>query len=134
MILGAQVAFLMCYLFFCDILYGTTTIPALPAGYPSGAETLTGAMVIAGIAAVTVTIKVLLAMAAVALIFGYIRHYLAVLSYYDEEKYAGYKSYRSSKIPDWLMNFSIGKEAERERIAAVEDCIKKCKAIRESPE
>jgi hypothetical protein len=133
MILGAQIAFLMCYLFFCDILIGTT-IPSLPAGYATGTATLTGAMVIAGIAAVTLTIKVLPAMATVALIFGYTRHYLAVLSYYDEEKYAGYKCYRSSALPAWLMKYDIGKESEGQRLAAIEDCKKKCKAIRESPE
>jgi hypothetical protein len=133
MILGAQVAFLMCYLFFCDILYGTTR-PALPAGYAVGSETLTGAMVMAGLVAVTVTIKFLLAVAAVALIVGYVKHYLVVLSYYDEEKYAGYKGYRADKTPHWLMAYGIGQEAERERLKAVEDCMHKCKVIRESPE
>jgi hypothetical protein len=133
MILGAQIAFIMCYLFFCEILYGTT-IPALPAGYTQGAQTLTGAMVMAGLAAIVITIEILLVFAAIALVAGYVRHYLAVLSYYDEEKYAGYKSYRSGKTPDWLMNTDIGKEAELQRLEAVLDCRRKCKAIREGTE
>ena len=133
MIWGAQIAFLVCYLFWVQILYGVTK-PALPAGYASGAETLTGAMVIAGVAAIIVTIKVLLFLAAVGMIVGYLRHYLVVLSYYDEQKYAAYKKYRSGMTPTWLMNFSVGQESERERLAAIEDCKKKCKAIKEGPE
>lgn len=133
MILGAQIAFIMCYLFWCTILY-ETAIPALPSGYVTGSETLSGAMVIAGLAATVVTIKILLAFAAIAMIVGYLRHYSAVLSYYDEDKFAGYKVYRSGKIPEWLMNFEIGKEAERQRLEAIEDCKKRCKAIREGME
>jgi hypothetical protein len=133
MILGAQIAFIVCYLLWCSILYGTT-IPALPAGYVQGSETLTGAMVMAGQAAIITTIKILLSFAAIGMIVGYVRHYLAVLSYYDEEKYAGYKAYRAGKTAEWLMGYGIGQEAERERLAAVEDCKKKCKAIRELPE
>ena len=133
MVWGAQIAFLICYLFWVQILYGVT-IPALPHGYASGAETLSGAMVIAGIAAIIVTIKVLLFLAAVGMIVGYLRHYLVVLSYYDEQKYAAYKKYRSGMTPTWLMNFSVGQESERERLAAIEDCKKKCKAIKEGPE
>ena len=133
MIWGAQIAFLICYLIWCQILYGVV-IPALPPGYTSGAETLSGAMVIAGIAAIIVTIKLLLVLAAIGMIFGYIRHYLVVLSYYDEQKFAGYKKYRTDKTPAWLMNFSIGQGAEQERLAAIEDCRKRCKAIRESTE
>ena len=133
MILGAQIAFILCYLIWVDTLY-SVTIPALPAGHSLDSQTIAGAMVVAGVVAVSTTIKFLLVIAAVALIVGYVRHYLAVLSYYDEEKYASYKSYRASETMKWLMNFGIGQEAERERLAAVEDCKKKCKAIRESPE
>jgi hypothetical protein len=130
MILGAQLAFLVCYLFWVQILYGVT-IPALPAGYEYGAETVTGAMVIAGLAAIILTIKVMLFFAAIGMIVGYVRHYLVVLSYYDEQKYAGYKKYRTGRIPAWLMNFSIGQEAERERLRAIEVCMAKIKAIKE---
>jgi hypothetical protein len=130
MIWGAQIAFLMCYLIWCDILYGAA-VPSLPVGYASGANTLAGAMVIAGLAAVVATIKILLILASEGLIVGYVRHYLVVLSYYDEQKYAGYAKYRSGKTPGWLMNFSIGQEAERERLAAIEDCRKRIKAIKE---
>ena len=131
MILGAQIAFLLCYLEFCEVLYGTT-IPALPAGYAVGSQTLSGAMVMAGVAAVVITIETLLLLAAIALIMGYIKHYCAVLSYYDEEKYSGYAMFRSPKTPEWLMNFDIGKSAEQQRLAAIEDCKRKCKEIRDS--
>lgn len=130
MILGAQIAFLLCYLFWCEYLYGEA-VPALPSGYAVGSQTLSGAMVVAGIAAIAVTIKVLLYLAALALVVGYVRHCLAVLSYYDEQKYAGCAQYRAPKIPVWLMNFGIGQSAEQERLSAVEDCKKKCKAIRD---
>jgi hypothetical protein len=133
MIWGAQIAFLVCYLFWCQILY-SVTIPALPAGYTSGAETLSGAMVIAGVAAIIITIKVMLFLAVIGMVVGYIRHYLAVLSYYDEQKYAHYIKYRAGKTPAWLMNFGIGQESERERLVAVEDCRKRCKAIKEGME
>jgi hypothetical protein len=133
MIWGAQIAFLVCYLFWCNILYGVT-IPALPAGYATGSETLAGAMVIAGIAAIVITIKVMLFLAAVGMIVGYVRHYLVVLSYYDEQKYAAYKKYRASAIPAWLQSFDIGRASEQKRLAAVMDCIKRCKAIKESIE
>jgi hypothetical protein len=130
MIWGAQIAFLVCYLFWVQILYGVT-IPALPRGYASGAETLSGAMVIAGIAAIVITIKVMLVLAAIGMIVGWYRHYLVVLSYYDEQKYAAYKKCRLGKTPAWLMDFGIGQDSERERLAAVMDCIKRCKAIKE---
>jgi len=130
MILGAQIAFLVCYLYWCEILYGTA-VPALATGYAVGSQTLSGAMVISGVAAITITIETLLVLAAIGMIVGYVRHYLAVLSYYDERKYAAYIKYRSSKTPGWLMNFSIGRESERQCLAAIEDCKKKVKAIRE---
>ena len=133
MIWGAEIAFLLCYLFWCEILY-SVTIPALPAGYASGAETLSGAMMIAGVAAVVITIKILLVLAAIGMIAGYIRNYLVVLSYYDEQKYAAYKKYRAGQTPAWLMNFSIGRSAEQERLAAIEDFRKRCKWIREGQE
>ena len=133
MIWGAQIAFLICYLFWCQILYGIT-IPALPAGYASGAETLSGAMVIAGLAAIVITIKEMLFLAALGMVVGYIRHYFVVLSYYDEQKYAAYIKYRTGKTPAWLMNFGIGQGSEQERLAAIEDCRKKCKAIKEGME
>jgi hypothetical protein len=131
MVLGAQVAFIICYLEWCTILYGTT-VPALPTGYLPGSETLSGAMVMAGVAAIVVTIDTLLFIAAVAIIVGYVRNYLVVLSYYDEQKYAGYKMFRSGPLPEWLTQFDIGKDSERERLAATEDCKKRCKAISES--
>jgi hypothetical protein len=131
MIWGAQIAFLVCYLFWCQFLYGTA-VPQLPAGYATGSNTLAGAMVMAGAAAVVETIWVLLTLAAIGLVVGYIRHYLAVLSYYDEQKYASYIAYRAPAIPGWLRGFGIGKMAEQERLAAIEDCKRKCKAIRES--
>lgn len=133
MIWGAQIAFLICYLFFCDILY-RFAIPTLPTGYAQGAETLTGAMVMSGLAAVIMTIETLLFLAAIALIVGYMNRYLAVLSYYDEQEYAWCKQFRSGRVPAWLMRYSIGQEAERQRLAAIEDCKKKCKAIKESIE
>jgi hypothetical protein len=133
MVLGAQIAFIICWLIFCDI-FMRIAIPALPAGYTEGSQTVAGAMVVAGTTAAIMTIEILLFFAAIALIAGYIRHYLAVLSYYDEEKYAGYKSYRAPKTMTCLMNFSIGQEAERQRLAAIEDCKKKCQAIKESIE
>jgi len=129
MILGAQIAFLVGYLFWCNILY-SVTIPALPAGYSVGAETLCGAMVIAGVAALKITIEVMLFLAAVGLVVGYVRHYLVVLSYYDETKYAGYKKYRAGRLPDCLMTYGIFQEDERERLAAVEDCRKRVAEIR----
>ena len=131
MILGAQIAFLIGYLFWCNFLIGTT-VPLLPAGYAAGGDTMAGAMVMAGILAIWYTILTLLSFAAIALIVGYVRHYLVVLSYYDEQKYAGYAKYRAPPTPAWLMDFSIGKMAEQERLAAVEDCRKKCKAIKEA--
>ena len=131
MVWGAQIAFLVCYLFWYTILCGTV-VPALPAGYAVGSETLAGAMVMAGLIAVVLTIKVLLILAALGIIIGYGRHYLAVLSYYDEQKYADYIKYRAPKTPDWLMDFGIGKESERQRLEAIEDCKKRCKAIKES--
>jgi hypothetical protein len=91
-------------------------------------------MVMAGLAAVTETIQILLFLAAIALIVGYVKYYLAVLSYYDEAEYSWCKAFRSDKIPGWLMNFNIGKGAERERLAAVDDCKRKCRFIKESPE
>lgn len=133
MVWGAQIAFLVCYLFWCQILY-SVTIPALPAGYATGAETLSGAMVIAGVAAVVITIKMLLFLAAVGMVVGYTRQYLVVLSYYDEQKYADYIKYRIGKTPAWLMSFSIGQKSERERLAAIEDCKKRCRAIKEEIE
>lgn len=133
MIWGAQIAFLVCYLFWCEILY-SEAVPALPAGYATGSQTFAGAMVIAGLAAIVMTIEVMLALAAIGMIVGYVRHYLAVLSYYDEQKYAAYVKYRSGKTPVWLMNFGIGQDSERERLAVIEDCKKKCKAIRDGPD
>jgi hypothetical protein len=133
MIWGAQIAFLICYLFWVQILYDVT-IPALPPGYATGAETLSGAMMIAGLAAIIITIKVLLTLAAIGMIVGYVRHYLVVLSYYDEQKYAAYKKYRIGKTPALLMNFGIGQDAERERLGAIEDCKRRCKAIKEGME
>jgi hypothetical protein len=130
MIWGAQIAFLVCYLVWCNFLVGTT-VPLLPAGYAAGGNTMAGAMVMAAVLAIRYTILTLLSFAAIALIVGYVRHYLVVLSYYDEQKYAGYKKYRSGRIPAWLMNFSIGQEAERERLRAIEVCIAKIKAIKE---
>ena len=130
MIWGAQIAFLVCYLFWVQILYGVTK-PALPSGYAPGAETLTGAMVIAGVAAIILTIKVLLLLAAIGMVVGYIRHFLVVLSYYDEQKYAHYIKYRAGKTPEWLMSFGIGQTSEQERLDAVENCRKRCKAIKE---
>jgi hypothetical protein len=129
MILGAQIAFLVCYLFWCNILY-SVTIPALPAVHSGGAETVAGAMVMAAVVAIEITIEVMLFLAAVGLVVGYARHYLVVLSYYDEQRYASYKKYRSDKIPAFLMEYGIGQSAERERLAAVEDCKKRVAAIR----
>lgn len=129
MILGAEIAFLICYLFFCDALYGIY-LPMLPAGYGTGAETLAGAMMIAGVTAIVNTIHVLLTLAAFAMIVGYIRHYLAVLSYYDEEKYAKYKPFRSSSLPSWLMGFDLFKEHEQIRLANIEDCKVRIKLIK----
>jgi len=128
MILGAEIAFIMCYLFFCEFLY-RDAIPALPSGYVVGSLTLSGAMVIAAGYAVIYTIWTLLALAAVGLIVGYIRHYLAVLSYYDEGN-DGLKRFRSSKTPDWLMDFDLGKEAEQIRLATIEECKKKIAEIK----
>lgn len=133
MILGAQIAFIICYLIFCDILH-RITIPALPEGYATGGQTIAGAMVVAGAAAVIMTIEILLFFAAIALIIGYVRHYFVVLSYYDEVEYKWCKQFRSPKNPEWLMNFDIGKEAENQRLAAIEDCKRNCKIIKESIE
>lgn len=133
MIWGAQIAFLVCYMFWCNILY-SEAIPALPSGYATGSQTLSGAMVVAGAAAVVTTINVLLAIAAMAMIVGYVRHYLSVLSYYDEEKYAHLAKYRAPKTPEWLMGFEIGKDSERKRLTAIEDCKKRCKSIRDGIE
>lgn len=129
MILGAEIAFLLCYLFFCESLYGTY-IPMLPAGYAVGANTLSGAIVIAGGTAIVCTIWTLLILAALGMIVGYIRHYGAVLSYYDEEKYSSYTRFRTSGIPSCLMSFAIGKEAEQIRLAAIEECKAKIKEIK----
>lgn len=129
MILGAEIAFLLCYLFFCDALYGTY-LPMLPTGYGTGAETLAGAMMMSGVTAIVNTIHVLLALAAFAMIVGYIRHYLAVLSYYDEEKYSGYIQFRAPKVPDWLMGFGLFKEHEQIRLANIEDCKARIKLIK----
>jgi hypothetical protein len=71
----------------------------------------------------------LLALAAVGLIIGYTRHYLAVLSYYDENN-DGLKRFRTGKTPDWLVNFDLGKEAEQIRLATIEECKKKIAAIK----
>jgi hypothetical protein len=64
MVCGAQIAFLICYFIFCDMLYGTA-IPAPPVGYTYGSETLSGAMLISALAAVMgvdeTSIRVLLA-------------------------------------------------------------------------
>ena len=120
MILGAEIAFIMCWIFFCEFLY-KDAIPALGTGYAVGSLTLSGAMVMAAGYAVVYTIWTLLALAAVGLIIGYIRHYLAVLSYYDENN-DGLKRFRSGRTPDWLMNFDIGKEAEQIRLATIEEC------------
>ena len=133
MILGAQIAFIICYLTFCDI-FQRITIPALPEGYATGGQTLAGAMVVAGCAAVITTIETLLFLAAIALILGYINRYLAVLSYYDEEKFSWCKQFRQGKIPKWLMNFSIGQHAEIERHLAIVNCQIRCKDIKESIE
>jgi hypothetical protein len=129
MILGAELAFLMLYLYWLNLY--REALSALPSGTVFGGETIAGAMVIAGVAAVGVTIKVLLLLAAIGLVVGYVRHYLVVLSYYDEEKYAGYRKYRSGPTPAWLMEYDIGRGAEQERQAAVESCKKRCKAIRD---
>ena len=129
MILGAQIAFLLCYLFFCEILY-TTTLPALPKGYTIGGETMAGAMLMAGVAAIICSIWTLLILAAAGMIVGYIRHYLAVLSYYDEEKYAWCRQFRAPKIPEWLMSFALGKEAEQIRLATIEECKAKIAEIK----
>ena len=133
MILGAQIAFIICYLLFCDVLQ-RITIPALPVGYTNGAQTLSGAMVMAGLVSVEITIETLLFLAAIALIIGYINRYLAVLSYYDEVKFVWCKQFRQSKTTDWLMKFDIGQEAERQRLIAVFNCQRKCKDIKESIE
>lgn len=129
MILGAEIAFLLAYLFF-SVELKQTFIPLLPAGYGVGGNTLSGAMVIAGSTAVVYTIWTLLTLAAIGMIIGYVRYFVVVLSYYDEEKYKGYIKYRSSKIPDWLMSFDIGKEAEQIRLATIEECKMKIKAIK----
>lgn len=133
MIAGADITILLGYLFWCQYLYGTT-IPMLPVGYATGDNTLAGAMVIAGLMAIASTLSTILILAGVAWTVGYIRNYLAVLSYYDEEKYAGYKKYRAPQTMAWLMNFSLGKEAEQARLAAIEDCKRRCKAIKEEIE
>ena len=130
MIWGAEIAFILCYLFFSISLYGTY-IPMLPAGYVVGSNTLSGAMVIAGATAIVDTIHTLLFLAALGLIIGYLRHYAAVLSYYDEEKYKSYIKFRAPKTPDWLMQFSLGKEAEEIRLATIAECKRKIKEIRE---
>ena len=138
MILGAQIAFLLCYAFFVQLFHEAMQT-LVGAGHtlnaiPLGSETVAGAMVMAGVTAIVYTIWTLLLLAAVALIVGYIRNYLAVLSYYDEEKYAGYKKYRAPQTMAWLMNFSLGKEAEQNRLAAIEDCKRRCKEIKEEIE
>ena len=132
MILGACIAFLLCYGFYVRLLIGTA-VPLLPAGYATGGNTMAGAEVMAGVTAIVYTIDTLLLLAAVTLVVGYVRHYLAVLSYYDI-KYVRYAKYRAPKTPEWLMNFSLGKMAEQERLSAIEDCKRKCKAIREGIE
>jgi hypothetical protein len=128
MILGAEIAFIMCWIFFCEFLY-KLAIPALPSGYAVGSLTLSGAMVMAVGYAVVCAIWALLALAAVGLILGYIRHYLAVLSYYDENN-DSLKKFRSGKTPDWLMNFDLGKEAEQIRLATIEECKNKIAKIK----
>jgi hypothetical protein len=120
MILGAEIAFIMCYLFFCEFLY-RDAIPALPAGFAVGSLTLSGAMVMSGVTAVIYTIYTLLGLAAVGLIVGYIRYYLAVLSYYNDSN-NDLKRFRAPKTPDWLMAFDIGKEKEQIRLATIEEC------------
>ncbi len=129
MIWGAEIAFLLCYLYFGVLLQGTY-IPMLPAGYAVGADTLSGAMVIAGATAIVNTIYTLLALAAFGMIVGYVKYYGAILSYYDEEKYAAYVRFRGPAIPEWLRGFAIGKEAEEIRLAAIQECKQKIKEIR----
>jgi hypothetical protein len=130
MILGAEIAFLICYLFWSVTLY-QTYIPMLPEGYTTGAMTLAGAMTIAGVTAVVDTIYILLIAAAFGLIIGYIRHYLVILSYYDEKEYECYIKFRAPKIPDFLMGFTLWKEAEQNRLMAIEECRKKIAEIKQ---
>ena len=131
MVLGAQIAFILCYLLWVNILV-TVTIPALPVPYATGGQTLAAAMILAGVAAIAETIEILLFFAALAMVIGYFRFYFSVLSYYDEEKYSGYRMFRGAPVPKWLQSFSIGKHAEQERLNAVEDCKKRCNEIRYS--
>ena len=129
MILGAEIAFILCYAFYVKILIGTA-VPMLPVPYAAGGDTLAGAMVVAGAVAIVYTIQVLLGLAAIALIVGYVKHYLVVLSYYDEQKYAAYIKLRGSPIPSWMQDYAIGKEAEFVRLMAIEECKRACKNIR----
>lgn len=131
MIWGAEIAFLVCYLYFGILLQGTY-IPMLPAGYAVGSDTLSGAMVIAGVTAVVDTIWTLLILAVIGMLVGYARYYCVVLSYYDEEKYAAYVMFRGPAIPNWLTKFALGKEAEELRLAAIEECKQKIKEIRKT--
>jgi hypothetical protein len=114
-VLGANLAFLMCYAFFCLNL-AENYKPMLPAGYAIGGFTLSGIMVIAAATAVINTIYTGIFYAILGCLIGYAWHFCRVAYFYDNCSWDCGTIFDFKHVPQFLLRFKIFQDEEEMRV------------------